>query len=156
MELPADGSGILRIKVEEGETVAVGTVIAILEEGEKPSGSSSKEETSSKSTDDKPSPPKPNPENKGNEPRESMIPDVGTQSPSKTVHHASPAANKILSEKGIDASSLKGSGKDGRITKEDALNAKQDCSFQSKSSELLHLQWLQDSREINIEKNVSS
>lgn len=37
---------------------------------------------------------------------------------------ASPAARKILSEKDIDASSVKGSGKDGRITKEDAVNAK--------------------------------
>ncbi len=35
----------------------------------------------------------------------------------------SPAANKILSEKGISAEEIKGSGKDGRITKEDAVNA---------------------------------
>ncbi len=37
--------------------------------------------------------------------------------------HASPAADKILKEKGIDAASVAGSGKDGRITKEDAVNA---------------------------------
>jgi 2-oxoglutarate dehydrogenase E2 component (dihydrolipoamide succinyltransferase) len=37
--------------------------------------------------------------------------------------HGSPAANKILSEKGIKTEEVKGSGKDGRITKEDALNA---------------------------------
>jgi 2-oxoglutarate dehydrogenase E2 component (dihydrolipoamide succinyltransferase) len=37
--------------------------------------------------------------------------------------HASPAAGKILNEKGVDASAVAGSGKDGRITKEDALKA---------------------------------
>lgn len=35
----------------------------------------------------------------------------------------SPAASKILSEKGISTEEVKGTGKDGRITKEDALNA---------------------------------
>jgi 2-oxoglutarate dehydrogenase E2 component (dihydrolipoamide succinyltransferase) len=37
--------------------------------------------------------------------------------------HSSPAAGKILSEKGINSSEVEGTGKDGRITKEDALNA---------------------------------
>ncbi|MCU0431496.1 MAG: 2-oxoglutarate dehydrogenase complex dihydrolipoyllysine-residue succinyltransferase [Cytophagaceae bacterium] len=37
--------------------------------------------------------------------------------------HPSPSANKLLSEKGIDPADVKGSGKDGRITKEDAMNA---------------------------------
>src|SRR5690606_38768854 len=36
---------------------------------------------------------------------------------------ASPAAKKILSERGIDADTVKGSGKDGRITKDDAVKA---------------------------------
>ncbi|NJW54727.1 E3 binding domain-containing protein, partial [Salinimicrobium oceani] len=36
----------------------------------------------------------------------------------------SPAAKKILDEKGMDANSLEGSGRDGRITKEDAVNAR--------------------------------
>ena len=35
----------------------------------------------------------------------------------------SPAAKKILDEKGIDAAAVSGTGRDGRITKEDALNA---------------------------------
>jgi 2-oxoglutarate dehydrogenase E2 component (dihydrolipoamide succinyltransferase) len=39
------------------------------------------------------------------------------------VGHPSPSAAKILSEKGIDASAVKGTGVDGRVTKEDALKA---------------------------------
>ncbi|MFL0685911.1 MAG: 2-oxoglutarate dehydrogenase complex dihydrolipoyllysine-residue succinyltransferase, partial [Algoriphagus aquaeductus] len=41
--------------------------------------------------------------------------------------HASPAASKILAEKGISPESVSGSGKDGRITKEDALSAKKSA-----------------------------
>jgi 2-oxoglutarate dehydrogenase E2 component (dihydrolipoamide succinyltransferase) len=37
--------------------------------------------------------------------------------------HSSPAAGKILSEKGISPETVEGTGKDGRITKEDAQNA---------------------------------
>ncbi|WP_175204911.1 2-oxoglutarate dehydrogenase complex dihydrolipoyllysine-residue succinyltransferase, partial [Achromobacter ruhlandii] len=36
---------------------------------------------------------------------------------------ASPAAAKILAEKGVDAASVAGTGRDGRVTKGDALNA---------------------------------
>ena len=39
-------------------------------------------------------------------------------------NHSSPAARKILDEKGINPIDIHGSGKGGRITKEDALNAK--------------------------------
>ncbi|HVD99784.1 MAG TPA: 2-oxoglutarate dehydrogenase complex dihydrolipoyllysine-residue succinyltransferase [Cytophagaceae bacterium] len=46
----------------------------------------------------------------------------------------SPAANKILSEKGISAEEVKGSGKDGRITKEDALNANKQQPVKETSS----------------------
>ena len=36
--------------------------------------------------------------------------------------HVSPAAKKILDEKGVDSKAVKGTGRDGRITKEDAVN----------------------------------
>src|SRR5690606_11439374 len=41
---------------------------------------------------------------------------------------ASPAAAKILREKGIDPATVKGTGKDGRITKEDAEKAQQSAT----------------------------
>jgi 2-oxoglutarate dehydrogenase E2 component (dihydrolipoamide succinyltransferase) len=142
MELPADGSGILRIKVEEGETVAVGTVIATLEEGEKPKGTNSKVEKPSGSSD-------------SNTKSDSMIPDVGTQAPTKTVQHASPAASKILNEKGIDVTNIKGTGKDGRVTKEDALGAQKTSATQKSvpsKVESAPTAMIGGSREIKIEK----
>ena len=116
MELPADGEGILRIKAEEGEDVKVGAVIATLEPGDKPKTSPKKEETKEDTND-----------GTKEEKQESSSSD-------KNINHPSPAANKILSEKGIDPSSINGSGKDGRITKEDALNAKAPSKSESKSS----------------------
>ncbi|MCS7019924.1 MAG: 2-oxoglutarate dehydrogenase complex dihydrolipoyllysine-residue succinyltransferase [Cytophagales bacterium] len=50
------------------------------------------------------------------------IPNTTTSS-SYATGHASPAAAKILAEKGISPQEVQGTGKDGRITKEDAQNA---------------------------------
>ena len=115
VELPAESSGIISIKADEGSELKIGAVIASLA---KTKGGNSQ----SNKTDSQP-----------NESKQS------DESSSKMNGVASPAAKKILSEKGIDPNSVKGSGKDGRITKEDALNAKakpeKDESSQSKPKE---------------------
>ena len=99
VELPAESSGVITKKVEDGADLAIGAVIATLAET---SGTSANPSTSDVGLED-------------------------SRSPSKNTEaggHASPAASKIIKEKGLDASQIVGSGKDGRITKEDALNAK--------------------------------
>jgi 2-oxoglutarate dehydrogenase E2 component (dihydrolipoamide succinyltransferase) len=138
MELPADGAGILRIKVEEGETVAVGSVIAILEEGDAPA---KKPEAKGES----------NVEEKPQAAPDPLIPSAGTQSTKKTVQHASPAAGKILAEKGIDATTVSGTGKDGRVTKGDALSANK-APVSAKKEVAQAPTMTGGSREINIEK----
>lgn len=108
-ELPAEANGFLQIVAEEGDTIEIGATICKIEvsEGGAPSESKS-EKTSSKS-------------DSGSESNEEGKETYATG-------HASPAAAKILKEKGIDASNVKGSGKDGRITKEDAENAEKQSS----------------------------
>jgi len=138
MELPADGAGILRIKVEEGETVAVGSVIAILEEGDAPAKKS--EEKGESNVNEKPQA-DPDP----------LIPSAGTQSTKKTVQHSSLAAAKILAEKGIDATTVSGTGKDGRVTKGDALSVDK-APLSAKKEVVQALTMTGGSREINIEK----
>ncbi len=101
VELPAESSGVLKISVEEGTDLPIGAVIGTLEEGE--ATAKAKPAVSKEASTTPPTAPAPQTE--------------------KTVQHASPAANKILAEKGIDASSIQGTGKDGRITKGDALGA---------------------------------
>ncbi|MEW4923467.1 2-oxoglutarate dehydrogenase complex dihydrolipoyllysine-residue succinyltransferase [Algibacter sp. 2305UL17-15] len=108
LELPAEASGTITLKAEEGDAVNVGAVVCLIDtSAEKPEGSDT-------SKDDK----------KEEAPKAEAAPAQKT-SESKTyaTGTASPAAKKILSEKGIDAASISGTGKDGRVTKDDAVNA---------------------------------
>ncbi|MGY5850740.1 2-oxoglutarate dehydrogenase complex dihydrolipoyllysine-residue succinyltransferase [Salegentibacter sp. F14] len=117
LELPAEASGIITLKAEEGDAVAVGEVVCLIDtDAPKPGGGEDKkEDESQKETATEKEEPKE--KEKAEEPKESSKETYATGSPS-------PAAKKILDEKGIEAKSVKGSGKDGRVTKEDAVQAK--------------------------------
>ena len=110
LELPAEVSGTITLKAEEGDAVAVGEVVCLIDtSAEKPEGEASENNMSSeKETVVVEAPPQ----------------DVKEASQTYATGTASPAAKKILSEKGIDAAEIKGTGKDGRVTKSDAVNAK--------------------------------
>ncbi|WP_152286243.1 2-oxoglutarate dehydrogenase complex dihydrolipoyllysine-residue succinyltransferase [Flavicella marina] len=111
LELPAEESGIITLKAEEGDAVEVGAVVCLIDMGaakpeggsEAPAAAPAKEEV-----------PAAAPVAEAPKSAEPATYATGT---------AAPAAQKILDEKGIDNASVAGSGKDGRITKEDALNA---------------------------------
>ena len=105
LELPAEESGIITLKAEEGDAVEVGAVVCLIDmSAAKPEGSAApKTET-----------PKQEKKAEVKEAPKAATYATGT---------ASPAAKKVLAEKGIDASTVKGTGKDGRITKEDAVKA---------------------------------
>jgi len=113
LELPAEESGTITLKAEEGDAVAVGAVVCLIDtSAAKPEGDTSE-----------------------STPAVAAKPSVATEEvgqkeevEQKSVKTyatgtASPAAKKILAEKNLDAASLKGTGKDGRITKEDAIKA---------------------------------
>jgi len=102
-ELPAEASGILRQVAAEGETLEIGGLICKIEVTDGPPAEETSATSESKSTEESKQ------ESSGKE--------------SYATGHASPAAAKILSEKGIDPQSVNGTGKDGRITKEDAEKA---------------------------------
>ncbi|MEQ8423006.1 MAG: 2-oxoglutarate dehydrogenase complex dihydrolipoyllysine-residue succinyltransferase [Arenibacter algicola] len=111
LELPAEESGIITLKAEVGDAVAVGAVVCLIDtSASKPEGAAKSEE--------KPAEKKPEVKAVAEQKTEAK--------PEKTSYasgSASPAAKKILAEKDLDASSIKGTGKDGRITKEDAVKA---------------------------------
>ena len=107
LELPAEASGIITLKAEEGDAVAVGEVVCLIDtSAEKPEESSDKTETKKEES--------PKGVEAKSEPKAEKTYATGT---------ASPAAKKILTEKGIEASEVTGTGIDGRITKEDAVKA---------------------------------
>ena len=110
LELPAEASGIITLKAAEGDAVAVGAVVCLIDtEAKRPDGSKTVPEKSSNSSENK---------------SEVVVEQAATvNKESYATGTASPAAKKILAEKNMDASSLKGTGKDGRITKDDAVKA---------------------------------
>jgi 2-oxoglutarate dehydrogenase E2 component (dihydrolipoamide succinyltransferase) len=110
LELPAEASGIITLKAEEGDAVAVGAIVCLIDtEAQKPEGS---EQSSDKSN----APVENNSQVEKNQP-------TTVSKDTYATGTASPAAKKILAEKNIFPSTIKGSGKDGRITKDDAVKA---------------------------------
>ena len=106
LDLPAEESGVITLKADEGDTVAVGQVVCLID-------------TSAKAKK----------VNKFKE-KEKVVEVVkSVEKPIEIVEKTtatgipSPAASKILSEKNIPISSVNGSGRGGRITKEDAIKA---------------------------------
>ena len=108
LELPAEASGTITLKAEEGDAVAVGEVVCLIDTSAEAPAATGKKEVKTDNTSEEPKAPAP----KQEETKETYA--TGT---------ASPAAKKILAEKGIEASEVKGTGKDGRVTKEDAISA---------------------------------
>lgn len=111
LELPAEESGVITLKAEEGDAVAVGEVVCLIDtSAEKPTSENieKKEEVKEKIT------------------AEATVESKPSVVEEKTTYASgspSPAARKILDEKGIDAAGVDGTGRNGRITKKDALIA---------------------------------
>lgn len=125
LELPAEASGIITLKAEEGDTIAVGEVVCIIDtDAKKPSedDSSGKKETKDKKEGPKEDTSK-KAEPKIQTPSKSSTPNQEQDKKTYATGSPSPAAKKILDEKGMSSKNVKGSGRDGRITKDDASNA---------------------------------
>ncbi|MDO3694225.1 2-oxoglutarate dehydrogenase complex dihydrolipoyllysine-residue succinyltransferase [Wenyingzhuangia sp. chi5] len=112
LELPAEESGIITLKAEEGDAVAVGAVVCLIDmDAERPDGAAAPEKKAEPAKKEEAAPAKEAPAATKNE------------NTTYAAGSASPAAKKILDEKGIEAGAIQGTGKDGRVTKEDAINA---------------------------------
>jgi 2-oxoglutarate dehydrogenase E2 component (dihydrolipoamide succinyltransferase) len=112
LELPAEASGIITLKAEEGDAVAVGAVVCLIDtSAAKPEGSAS-ESAPAAPVAEAPKAAAPAP-----------VAAAPVQAASYASGTPSPAARKILDEKNIAPSSITGTGKDGRVTKDDAVHA---------------------------------
>lgn len=122
LELPAEASGIITLKAEVGDAVAVGAVVCLIDtEGKKPEGATPVAEAPKVAETPKAevkATPDVKPEVKA---------EASKAAPVAAATYASgtpsPAARKILDEKNIEPSTIIGTGKAGRITKDDAVNA---------------------------------
>ena len=104
LELPAEESGVITLKAEEGDVVEVGQVVCHID--------TSAEGASKDKTNDI------------IESTHNVETEAPVESDNSKSEILSPAARKIAEEKNIDVTSLKGSGKSGRITKQDVLLGK--------------------------------
>jgi 2-oxoglutarate dehydrogenase E2 component (dihydrolipoamide succinyltransferase) len=102
-EINAEKDGVLKTLVEEGAEVKIGDVVATIEEGGAVAGIADPGQSKKA---DKPEPPK----------------DVA----SKESAVLSPAARRVVTEEKLDPQQIQGTGKDGRVTKGDAMTAAQN------------------------------
>ena len=120
IEVPAPAAGVLTdVAVKDGDTVAVGALLGAIKEGPGavPAGRPDQKTERGKPIDAGPEQPKPR--------------DAAPSPPPKPKPATAPAADmplapsvrKIAAETGIDAATVPGSGKDGRVTKGDMLAA---------------------------------
>lgn len=115
LELPAEAAGIITLKAEEGDAVKVGQVVCLIDtDAAKPEGGAAAPKAEEKKEEPKKEEPK------------AAAPAPAPAAPAATYATGapSPAAKKILDEKAIDPATVTGTGKGGRITKDDAVNAK--------------------------------
>ena len=110
LDLPAEESGIITLKANEGDSIAVGDIVCLIDTAaRKPKNNNDKNIS----------------ENHNENSQQSVVQnnDVEKIEKKSITGIASPSAKKILDEKGIDAHYIQGSGRDGRISKEDAIKA---------------------------------
>ncbi|HEX6612952.1 MAG TPA: 2-oxoglutarate dehydrogenase complex dihydrolipoyllysine-residue succinyltransferase [Rhodanobacteraceae bacterium] len=109
LEVPAPADGVLKeVRAKQGDTVGSQDVIAVIEEGAvaQAAPAATKKEA--------PAPQK----------QEAKVatPAKATPAPSAAVESLSPAGRRVATEEKIDPSQVQGTGRDGRVTKEDLVN----------------------------------
>ncbi|GIJ93776.1 dihydrolipoyllysine-residue succinyltransferase component of 2-oxoglutarate dehydrogenase complex [Capnocytophaga stomatis] len=108
LELPAEASGVITLQAEEGDAVKVGQVVCLIDtSASKPTGVATTKTEEPKKEEIKKEEPKP----------------ASVEKTTYATNTPSPSARKILEEREIPVSAVKGTGRDGRITKDDALKA---------------------------------
>ena len=109
LDLPAEQSGVITLKASEGDAVEVGAVVCLIDTSAKAPKVDAKKVSI-------------NIEEKVIEKKEVEL-ETKVEESSFASGTPSPAAAKILSEKNISVSNVSGTGRGGRITKDDALKA---------------------------------
>lgn len=131
LELPAEASGIITLKAKEGDAVAVGEVVCLIDTSAEKPEAEGKVETYENpgdegSNDDDDASKRLDRESEKSPKTSEKAPAESRKSEEKKSYASgspSPAAKKIMDEKGISPSDIVGSGRGGRITKEDASKA---------------------------------
>lgn len=117
LELPAEESGVITLKAAEGDTVAVGAVVCLIDTSAQPPEGSAPKAVASEPAKE------PVKTEEKSAPAVVAAPNPDPVKPSYASGTASPAAAKMIAESNIPANRINGTGKDGRITKQDVIAA---------------------------------
>ena len=112
LELPAEASGIITLKASEGDAVAVGEVVCLIDTSAAAPEAAASAKPAEKAANAAPA--------------AAPVPAAAVSEPAAATYASgtpSPAAKKLLDEKGLEPNAVKGTGRDGRITKDDVVNA---------------------------------
>ena len=115
LELPAEAAGVITLKAEEGDTIEVGSVCCLIDTSAKPP-KVVEAPVPAPAAVAAPAPPavsKPS----------SPTPAPVASAKHHAADHPSPAAKKLMADAGLKQGQVKGTGRDGRILKQDVLNA---------------------------------
>ena len=127
LELPAEESGTITLKAEVGDAVAVGEVVCLIDtSAKKPDTGGAEKKTVAKEEAQQDAGESKADNKKEKETPENKNKDAASPKPAEKKYASgtpSPAARKILDEKNIAPSEVEGSGRDGRITRDDAVQA---------------------------------
>ena len=139
LELPAEVAGVIHLKAEEGDTIAVGQVVCLIDtDAAKPEGKADeksdekeKPDENAKEVDSAPKADEAKKETAVADTSEKKEPTKEASEAGKPANekesyakgHPSPSAKKMMDENEIPAAKVKGSGPDGRVTKQDVVSA---------------------------------
>jgi 2-oxoglutarate dehydrogenase E2 component (dihydrolipoamide succinyltransferase) len=116
LELPAEQSGIITLKAEEGEVVKVGQVVCLIDtSAARPEGEAAPVAVVAEKVAEAAAP--------VSTPAPTTAPNPGPVADSYAKGTPSPAAAKVIAENNVNTAKIAGTGKDGRITKQDVVAA---------------------------------
>ena len=118
LELPAEAAGTITLKAEEGDEVAVGAVVCLIDTSATPPKKDASEEKKASTKEEKKSTPE---KEDSKEEKKEAAPKKSEETYASGT--ASPAAAKLMRENAVSSQQISGTGKDGRITKQDVVQA---------------------------------
>jgi 2-oxoglutarate dehydrogenase E2 component (dihydrolipoamide succinyltransferase) len=114
LEVPAPSDGVLKeIRIQDGTTVTGGEILAILEQGDGTKGKAGAESKAAGDAAEKSS--------NGEKAADRDDDDRDESEPGKAAGRLSPAVRRLVDEHALDTAEIRGSGRDGRITKADVM-----------------------------------
>ncbi|MGD9051729.1 MAG: E3 binding domain-containing protein, partial [Desulfobacterales bacterium] len=123
LEVVSEAAGVLAIKVQEGETVAIGAVVGTIDTAAAPKAAAPEEEEKQPPAAKPQEPEEPAPEASAPTAAEPPPPQPETTpaEPSQDLDGLAPSVRRLIAEKNLDPAQIAGSGPAGRITKGDVI-----------------------------------